>query len=87
MVQLLFIGKYDNSDRVNNVTNIVTMHLCSEILSLMFFPLLPPLSIVIVIIAHLMIIASLALPFCTRSNPATRSPQSQWQIVSFLGGG
>ena len=62
------------------------MHLCSEILSLMLFPLLPPLAIVIVVvivIIHLMIIASPALPFCNRSNPATPYPQSQEQIVSF----
>jgi hypothetical protein len=52
----------------------------------MLFPLLPPLAIVIIIIVHLMIIASPALPFYARSNPATPSPQSQWQIVS-LGGG
>jgi hypothetical protein len=38
-------------------------------------------------IIHLMIIASLALSFCTRLNPATSSPQSQWQIVLFGGGG
>jgi hypothetical protein len=61
------------------------MHLYSEILSLMLFPLLPPLAIVIVVIIHLMIIASPALPFCARLNPASPSPQSQWQIVSFLG--
>ena len=61
------------------------MHLCSEILSLILFPLLPPLAIVVVVIVHLMIIASPALPFCDRSNPSTPSPQSQWQIVSFWG--
>jgi hypothetical protein len=61
------------------------MHLCSEIPSLILFPLLPPLAFIIVVIVHLMIIASLALPFCARSNPATPSPQSQWQIVSFGG--
>jgi hypothetical protein len=61
------------------------MHLYSEILSLMCFPLLPPLAIVIVVIVHLMIITSPALPFCARLNPATLSPQSQWQIVSFWG--
>jgi hypothetical protein len=65
---------------------LVTMHFYSEILSLMLFPLLPPLAIVVVdIIAHLMIIASPALPFCTRLNPATPSPQSQRQIVSVEG--
>ncbi len=42
---------------------------------------------VIVFIVHLMIIPSLALPFYDRSNPATPSPKSQWQIVSFLGEG
>jgi hypothetical protein len=61
------------------------MHLCSQIQTLMLFPLLPPLAIVVVIIVHLMIITSPALPFCARSNPATPSPQSQWQIVSFWG--
>ncbi len=61
------------------------MHLCSEILSLMLFLLLPPLAIVIVVIVHLMIIASPALPFCARPNPSTPSPQSQRQIVSFWG--
>jgi hypothetical protein len=54
------------------------------------FPLPPPLAIiihvVIVIIVHLMIVASPALPFRASSNPATPSPQSQWQIVSFWGG-
>jgi hypothetical protein len=34
-----------------------------------------------------MIIASPALSFCARSNPAIPSPQSQRQIVSFWGGG
>ena len=66
------------------------MHLCSGILSLILFPLLPPLAIVIVIvivIVNLIIIASLALPFHARSNPATPSPQSQWQMCHFLGGG
>jgi hypothetical protein len=63
------------------------MHLCSEILSYILFPLLPLLAIVVVLIIHLMIIASLALPFYARSNPATPSPQSQRQIVSFFGGG
>ncbi len=61
------------------------MHLCSEILSLTLFLLLPPLAIVIVVvivIVHLMIIASPALSFCARLNPATPSPQSQRQIVS-----
>jgi hypothetical protein len=67
-------------------SNVVTMHLCSEILSLMLFPLFPPLAIVVVVIVHLMIIASPALPFYDRSNPATPSPQSQRQIVSFCGG-
>jgi hypothetical protein len=61
------------------------MQLCSEILSLMLFPLLPPLAIAIVIIVHLMIIASLAFPFCARLNHSTPSSQSQWQIVSFGG--
>jgi hypothetical protein len=61
------------------------MHLCFEILSLILFPLFPPLAIVVVVIVHLMIIASPALPFCARLNPATPSPQSQWQIVSFGG--
>jgi hypothetical protein len=49
------------------------MHLCSEILSLILFPLLPPLAIVIIVvivvfivIIHLMIIASPALPFHAR---------------------
>ncbi len=66
------------------------MHLCYEILSLILSLLRPPLAIVIIVImviGHLMIIASPALPFCTRSNPATPSPQSQWQIVSLGGGG
>ncbi len=65
------------------------MHLCSKITLINTFPLLPPLAIVIfvvIVIVHLMIIASPALPFRARSNPATPSPQSQWQIVSFLGG-
>ncbi len=65
------------------------MHLCYEILSLILFPLLPPLAIIIVVIiviVHLMIIASPALPFCTISNPATPSPQSQQQILPFGGG-
>jgi hypothetical protein len=62
------------------------MHLCSEILSLMLFPTLPPLAIVIIVIVHLMIIASLALPFYARLNPATPSSQSQQQFVSFWGG-
>jgi hypothetical protein len=84
--QRVFIYWYDNSDRVNNVTIIVTMHLCSEILSLKLFLLLPPLATVIVAIIHLMIITSPALPFWARSNPATPSSQSQWQIVSFGGG-
>jgi hypothetical protein len=69
---------------------LVTRHLCYEILSLILFPLLPPLAIVIVVIIvifHLMIIASLSLPFCNRSILATPSPQSQWQIVSFFWGG
>ena len=61
------------------------MHLCSEILSLILFPLLPPFAIVIIVIVHLMIIASPALPFCARANPATPSPQFQWQIVPFGG--
>jgi hypothetical protein len=63
------------------------MHVCSEMLSLILFPLLPPLDIVVLIIVHLMIIASLALPFHARSNPATPSPRSQRQIVSLGGGG
>ncbi len=54
----------------------------------MLLPLLPPpvatiVIVVIIVIIHLMIIAFLALPFCARSNPATPSPQSQQQIVSF----
>ncbi len=68
---------------------LVNMHLCYEILSLILFPLLPSLTIVIVVIiviVNLMIIASLALPFCSGLNPTTPSPQSQRQIVSFLGG-
>ncbi len=68
---------------------LVTMYLCYEILSLILSPLLPPLAIVIfviIVILHLMIIASLALPFCAILNPATPSPQSQWQIVSFWRG-
>ncbi len=52
------------------------MHLYSEILSLILFPLLPPLAIVIVVIVHLLIIASPALPFCARSNPVIPSLQS-----------
>ncbi len=68
------------------------MHLCYEILSLILLPLLPPLAAAIVIVSimvivYLMIITFLALPFCARLNPATSSPQSQWQIVSFGGGG
>jgi hypothetical protein len=63
------------------------MHLCSEILSSILFPLLPPLAIVVIIIVHLMIIASPALPFHARSNPDTPSPQSQRQNVSFFWGG
>jgi hypothetical protein len=65
------------------------MHLCYEILSLILFPLLPFLAIVIIVIiviVHLMIIASPAIPFCSGLNPATPSPQSQRQIVSFGGG-
>jgi hypothetical protein len=65
------------------------MHLCYEILSLILFPLLPPFAIakvVIIVFVHLMIIASPALPFCARLNPATPSPQSQQQIVSFWEG-
>ncbi len=53
------------------------------------FSLLPPIAIVIVVIiviVHLMIIASQTLPSCTRLNPATPSPQSYWQIVSYWGG-
>jgi hypothetical protein len=68
---------------------LVTMHLCSEILSLIPFPLLPPLTIVIIVIiviVYLMIIASPALSFCARWNPAISTPQSHWQIVSFGGG-
>jgi hypothetical protein len=41
---------------------------------------------IIIIIVHLMIIAFPALPLYVRLNPATPSPQSLWQIVSFLGG-
>jgi hypothetical protein len=55
------------------------MHLCYEILSSILFPLLPPLAIginVIILIVHLMIIASPSLPFCARLTPATPSPQS-----------
>jgi hypothetical protein len=63
------------------------MHVCSEMLSLILFPLLPPLTIVVLIIVQLMIIASPALSFHARSNPATPSPQSQRQIVSLGGGG
>jgi uncharacterized SAM-binding protein YcdF (DUF218 family) len=63
------------------------MHVCSETLSLILFPLLPPLAIIVLVIVHLMIIASLALPFRARLNPATPSPQSQQQIVSLGGGG
>jgi hypothetical protein len=62
------------------------MHFCSEMLSLILFPLLLPLAVAVVVIVHLMIIASPALPFCARLNPATPSPQSQWQIVSWGGG-
>ncbi len=62
------------------------MHLCSEICTIInTFPLLPPLAIVVVVIVHLMIIASPALPFRARSNPATPSPQSQRQMC-LLGG-
>ncbi len=61
------------------------MHLCSGII-INTFPLLPPLAIVVVVIVHLMLISSPALPFCTRSNPAIPYPQSQWQM-SLLGGG
>ncbi len=39
------------------------MHVCSEMLSLILFPLLPPLAIIVLVIVHLMIIASPALPF------------------------
>jgi hypothetical protein len=63
------------------------MHICSEMLSLILFPLLPPLAIIVLVIVHLMIIASPALSFHARLNPATPSPQSQWQIVSLGGGG
>jgi hypothetical protein len=63
------------------------MHICSEMLSVIIFPLLPPLAIVVLVIIHLMIITSLALPFHTRSNPATPSPQSKRQIVSLGRGG
>jgi hypothetical protein len=67
------------------------MHLCYEIPSLILLPLLPPLAatifiLVIIGILNLMIIASPALLFCTRRNPATSSPPSQWQVVSFGGG-
>jgi hypothetical protein len=47
----------------------VTMHLCYEILSLILFPLLPSIAVVIaviIIIVHLMMIASPALPSCAR---------------------
>jgi hypothetical protein len=73
------------SDKVNNAVN---MHLCNEILSLIIPSLLSSLTtaIVIVVIVHLMIIASPALPFRARWNSATPSPPSQWQIVSFWGG-
>ncbi len=63
------------------------MHVCSEMLSLILFPLFPPLAIVVLVIVHLMVIASLALPFHARLTPATPSPQSQRQIVSLGGGG
>jgi hypothetical protein len=67
------------------------MHLCYEILSLILLPLLLPLAaaiviIVIIVIIHLIISTSPALLFYARSNPATPSPQSQRQIVSFLVG-
>ncbi len=66
------------------------MHLCSEIVSLILFPLLTPLAIVIIVIiviVHLIINACPALSFCARSNPATPSPKSQRHIMSFGGGG
>jgi hypothetical protein len=68
------------------------MHFSHEILSLILLPLLPPLAAAIVIdvifvIVHFMIIETLAFTFYARLNPATPSPQSQWQIVSFGGGG
>ncbi len=48
------------------------MHLSYELLSLLFLSLLPPLDIaivivVIIVIVHLMIITSMAVPFCARS--------------------
>jgi hypothetical protein len=47
-LQFLFIGVI-NSDRIY-IMLLVTMHLCYEVLSLILFPLLPPLAIVIIVI-------------------------------------
>ncbi len=67
------------------------MHLCSEILLLILFPLLPALAIitvVVIVIVHLMIIASPALSFCARLNPATPSPPNpNGRLCLFWGGG
>ncbi len=68
------------------------MHLCYEILSLILFPSLPPLAalatviVAIIVIVHLMIITSPALPFKARLNPAAPPPNPNSRLCFFGGG-
>jgi hypothetical protein len=52
----------------------------------MLFPLLPPLAIIVVIIVHLMIIASPALPFLRQIESCHPLPPITMADFVFLGG-